>query len=73
MSKILEAINCVRDDGQFSRNKYQVKLADEAEEEFHKLRKEIAKLKAAEHRVHQTAGGRRSKKSKVVVPAAGNA
>jgi len=29
--------------------------------------------KAAEHRVHQTAGGRGSKKSKLVVPAAGNA
>ena len=27
----------------------------------------------AQHRVHQTAGGRRSKKSKLVVPAAGKA
>lgn len=30
-------------------------------------------LQSAQHRVHQTAGGRGSKKSKLVVPAAGNA
>lgn len=31
------------------------------------------RLEAAEHRVHQTAGGRRVLNSKLVVPAAGNA
>lgn len=33
----------------------------------------LQKIYAAQHRLHQTAGGRGSKKSKLVVPAAGNA